>query len=156
MESTQKYLNVVWNWIIRKPHWGAWVYALLISAVELGVHHSALQALNVFAANFLLYHLLGKYGVIIAFTAILNIGENLYDGKSLRFPDFSFVLALLGIVGILASLLGAALLVGCAKDHLSQPHDKSTENESLGALGWMLLIPGLIAVFVGLNAWPNR
>ena len=153
MESTQKYLKIIGKWIIRKPHWGAWVYTLFVLAVEWSVHHSALQALNVFAANFLLYHLLGKYGIIIAFTAILNVGENLYDGKTLRVPNFSFVLALSGVIGIFASLLGAALLVGYAKDQLSKTQNT---DESLGALGWMLLISGLIAAFVGLNTWPNK
>ena len=152
MKSTSHSLSVAFRWLTRKPHWSAWVFALLMLAVEWSVHHSLPRALNVFAANFLLYHLFGKNGVIIAFIAIWNIGENLYDGKPIRVLDFTVVLLLLGIVGVFASLLGAAFLVGYAKDRFFKTC--STEEESLGALGLLMLALGLTAAFVGLNAWP--
>ena len=145
-------LAPVSKWLTRKPHWSAWVFALLMLAVEWSVHHSLPRALNVFAANFLLYHLFGKNGFLIAFVAIWNIGENLYDGTPIRVLDFSFVLGLSGIVGIFASLLGAAFLVGSAKDQVFKT--RGTEEESLGALGLLTLVSGLTAAFVGFNAWP--
>lgn len=156
MNSTSQYILPAAKWIIRKPHWGAWVYASLMLSVEWSVRHSILQALNVFAANFLLYHLLGKNGIIIAFVSIWNIGENFYDGKPIRILDFSAVLLVWGIAGVFASLLGAALLIGYANDKFFKPQNKRIEDTSLCALGWTLLIPGLIAAFVGFNAYPYK